>query len=324
MTPLKLVILDPLAADRFNRFNALVPAHFVLETAASRAPADQLAAICQADFAITGDVAVTAEMMRSGAAAGLRAVHKWGVGYDNIAIETAREVGVRVLRTTGSNALPVAETAVGLMLALQRSIILGHDDMQAGLWRKGEIGGRTFTLSGKTIGLIGMGPIGQTVARLLKGFGCRLLYTKPTPLPASEADDLGVQYVTLPTLLAEADLVSLHCALTPTTRNLIDAAAIAAMRDGALLVNTSRGGIVVETAVADAIRQGKLRGAAFDVFDAEPIQADHPLLGLPNVILTPHIASQAVDTYAPTVSRMLNNLTLLAQGQTLPAGDIVV
>lgn len=322
--PERIVILDPLAPDRLSRFEAFVPDQFALEAATSREPVDQIAAIERARYAVTGDVPVTAEMMRAGAKANLAAVHKWGVGYDNIDIETARTVGVRVLRTTGSNAVPVAETAVGLMLALQRSIVAGNTDMHAGKWSKWEVGPRTFMLSGKTIGLIGLGHIGQNVARMLKGFNCRLLYAKRHPLSDDEERALNVTHVSLEELIAEADVISLHCALTPETSNLIDAYRLKSMKDGALLINTARGGIVDENAVADAVESGKLRGAAFDVFEVEPTPPDHRLIGIPGIIVTPHIASQAVDNYARTVSRMIDNLSMLANGKEPPEGDIVV
>ncbi len=322
--PDNIVILDPLTPDRLARVAALVPDRFTLEAAASREPADQLAAIARATFAITGDLPVTAEMMVEGARAGLKAVHKWGVGYDNIDTDKAQDVGIRILRTTGSNAVPVAETAVALMLALQRSIVAGHTDMLAGKWSKWEVGPRTFMLSGKTVGLIGLGHIGKNVARMLQGFGCRLLYAKPDPLSDDEAEALGVTHAPLETLLASSDIVSLHCTLTPETSSLIDAARLQAMKDGALLINTARGGIVDEDSVADAVENGKLRGAAFDVFEIEPAPSDHRLIGLPGVIVTPHIASQAVDNFARTVTRMIDNLSMLADGGQPPEGDVVV
>jgi phosphoglycerate dehydrogenase-like enzyme len=319
-----IVILDPLTPDRLARFAALVPDRFTVRAAASRDRADQIAAIRGAHYVITGDMPVDAEMMKTGAGDTLVAVHKWGVGYDNIAVDAAKPLGLRVLRTTGSNALPVAETAVALMLALQRGVVAGHTDMKAGVWGKWTIGPNCFTLSGKTVGLVGLGYIGKRTARLLRGFDCRLLYSKPTPLPAGEEQELGVTRVPVERLLAESDVVSLHCALTPGTANLIDTASIATMKDGALLVNTARGGIASEAAVAEALHSGKLRGAAFDVFDVEPTLPDNPLLSAPNAIVTPHIASQAADNYAKTVTRMMENLSALSRGDAPPALDIVV
>lgn len=322
--PHTIVVLDPLTDVRLTRMRAFLPDGFVLTTAASREEGDQLAAMREAEFAISGDIAVTDAMMREGAAHAMKAVHKWGVGIDNIAHATAAEVGIRVLRTTGSNARAVAETTVALMLALQRNVVPGNDTMRRGEWAKGTIGPRTFLLTGKTVGLIGLGYIGKNVARMLKGFDCRVLYTKPTKLADDEEAELGVTHVPLATLIAESDVVSLHCALTPDTANLIDAAAFAAMKDGVVLVNTARGGIVDEAALGAALDAGKVRGAALDVFEVEPTPPGYPLIGRDDVIATPHIASQAADTFGTTVSRMFENLRFIAAGEEPPALDIVV
>ncbi|MEM9250411.1 MAG: 2-hydroxyacid dehydrogenase [Pseudomonadota bacterium] len=319
-----VVVIDPLTPDRLARFASHFPEPFTVRAAESRERDAQMAALQGAKYLITADMPVDPEMMRVGRTDSLVAVHKWGVGYDNIAIETAREVGVRVLRTTGSNALPVAETAVALMLALQRGIVAGHVGMQAGEWGKWTVGPGCLTLSGKTVGLIGLGYIGKQTARLLRGFGCRLLYAKPNALAPEEARDLGVEHVPVAQLIAEADVITLHCALTPQTANLINADSIATMKEGAILVNTARGGIADENAVAVALSAGKLRGAAFDVFDVEPTTPDNPLLAAPNAIVTPHIASQAADNYSKTVNRMVANLSALSQGTVPPDLDIVV
>lgn len=322
--PDTIVVLDPLTPDRLGRLAGHAPEHFVVRAAASRDRPDQMAAIAGAKFLITADMPVDRDMMQAGRDDSLVAVHKWGVGYDNIAVDAARELGLKVLRTTGSNALPVAETAVALMLALQRGIVAGHVGMQAGEWGKWTVGPNCFKLSGKTVGLIGLGYIGKRTARLLQGFECQVLYAKPNALSREEERDLRVERAPVERLIAESDVISLHCALTPDTANLIDADAIASMRDGALLVNTARGGIASEQAVADALIAGKLRGAAFDVFDVEPTPPDNPLLKAPNAIVTPHIASQAADNYATTVNRMMTNLSALWRGDEVPELDVVV
>jgi phosphoglycerate dehydrogenase-like enzyme len=322
--PEPVVMLEAIAQERVDRITPLLPPQFTLDVAEGDTPEDRLAAICRGRFAISGHGRVTAEMIRAGKAAGLIAIHKWGVGYDNIDIEAARAEGVRVLRTTGSNAVPVAETTLGLILALQRSIFLGHAAVNAGEWSTAALGARTFMLAGRTVGLVGFGPIGQHVARLLGAFGCRVLYAKRTPLaPEAEAAS-GATHAPLETLLAEADILSLHCPLTPQTKGLIDAAALARMKPGALLVNTARGGVCDEAAVAAAIRSGQLRGAGFDVFAQEPPAPDNPLIGLPNVIVMPHIAAQAFDNFAPTVRRMLDNFARLAAGEPPVPTDVVV
>ncbi len=261
--------------------------------------------------------------MREGAANHLRAVHKWGVGYDNIDVEAARRQGVRVMRTTGGNAVAVAESALALMLAVNRQTVAGHLGVLEGAWPKGDLGPKMLRLSGQTVGLVGLGYIGKALVRLLTGFGCNVLYTKPTPLPAEEAADLGVTHVSLPELLAQSDVVSLHCALSPATRGMIGNAELSAMKRGAVLINTARGGIVIEDDLADALISGHLRGAGIDVFETEPVSAQNRLIGLPGVVTTPHIAALAADNFEPQIRRIMANLLSVADGHAVPEHDVV-
>ncbi|MCJ8138936.1 2-hydroxyacid dehydrogenase [Falsirhodobacter halotolerans] len=318
---MRLVMLDPAQPERLDRIRPFLPAGWTLDTAASRTPEDQIAALNGAGFAITGDVPVTAAMM---AVPGLRAVHKWGVGYDNIDLEAARAHGVRVLRTTGSNAVAVAETTLALILAVNRNIQRGHSGIAGGMWRKSELSPTSHRLSGKTVGIIGLGHIGAALARLLAGFGCNLLYTKRTPLRAEEERALSLTFAPLNDLLARADVVTLNCELNATTRDLMDAARLAQMKPDAILVNAARGGVLVEQALADAIRAGRLRGAGVDVFAVEPIAPDNPLIGLDRVILTPHIGAVSADSFAPSMQRIIGNLAAVAAGRPPRNGDLVI
>lgn len=318
----RIVVLDPLPEPRLALMRRLLPPGFALTAAASRAPADQLAAIAAADFAIAGDMPLTAELLAQ--APGLKAVHKWGVGIDNFDLAAAARHQVRIFRTTGSNARPVAETALGLMLALLRQIADGDRSVRAGGWGKADLAPRSFMLSGRTVGLVGLGAIGGQLATLLQGFGCRLLYAKPSPLPAARARALKLTHLPLDELLAASDLVSLHCPLTPATRGLIDAAALARMKPGALLINTARGGLVDEAALLAALEAGRLGGAGLDVFAEEPLPPGHPLAGAPNVVLTPHIAALAADNLVPTLERMFRNLSRAAEGRPVDPKDVVL
>jgi len=316
-----LVILDPMAPERLDRLRPFLPDGWTVATAASRAESDQLKALEGASFAISADVPVTARMM---ATPGLRAIHKWGVGYDNIDCDAARAEGVRVMRTTGSNAVTVAETALGMILAMNRNIVRGHVGILEGKWLKGELSATSSRLSGKTVGIVGLGYIGKTLARLLSGFGCTVLYTKRTPLSREEEAELGVHAATLDELLSRSDVVSLHCALNEETQNLIDREALARMKPGSLLVNLARGGVVVEADLAEAVASGHIRGAAVDVFAIEPIEPGNPLLGLDRVLLTPHIGAISADGFAPSVKRMMANMLAVAEGREPPEMDIVV
>lgn len=317
----RLVMLDPQQSDRLERLIPYLPSGWQLTAAASRRPEDQIAALDGAAFAITGDVPVTAEML---AVPGLRAVHKWGVGYDNIDLEAAKAQGVKVLRTTGSNAVTVAESTLGLILAVSRNLVRGHAGIAAGRWRKSEVAPSSLTLSGKVVGIIGFGSVGQALARLLAGFGCRIIYTKRTALPAAAEAELVAEFAPLDRLLAEADVVTLNCELNDTTRDLINAKRLAQMKPGAILVNAARGGVVVEADLAAALRSGHLRGAASDVFSIEPITPDNPLIGIDTMVLTPHLAAISADSFAPNVTRMMANLLAIHQGEPPREGDLLV
>lgn len=315
----RLVMLDPARPERLDQIRPFLPEGWELATTASRAPAEQLAGLAGAAFAITGDVPVTARMMAS---PGLRAVHKWGVGYDNIDLDAARRHGVRVFRTTGSNSVAVAETTLGLILAVNRNLVRGHAGIADGRWRKGELAPSSMTLSGKTVGIVGAGYIGRALARLLRGFGCTVLYSKRTPLAPEEEAELGMTFAPLETVLARADVVTLNCELNPSTRNLIDRAALARMKPDAILVNAARGGVLVEADLAEAIREGRLRGAGVDVFATEPIGPENPLLGLDRVVLTPHVGAISADSFAKSLSRMIANFRAVEDGA--PPRDIDV
>ena len=316
-----LVLLDPTAPERMARFASFLPEGWTISTAASRSAEDQVAALQGAQFAVTGDVAVTAAMM---AVPGLVAVHKWGVGYDNIDLDAARANGVRVLRTTGSNAISVAESTLGLILALNRNLVRGHVGILEGRWLKGELGASSMRLSGRAVGIVGFGAIGQALARLLTGFDCRILYTKRNPLPEAEELALSARFAPLEELLHESDVVTLNCELNASTRGLIGADRLALMKSDALLVNAARGGVMVEADVAAAMRAGRLRGVAVDVFETEPLPETNPLRGIEGVILTPHIGAISADSYAPNVTRMVANLLALADGQQPKETDILV
>ncbi|PZX56327.1 D-3-phosphoglycerate dehydrogenase [Cereibacter changlensis] len=316
-----VVMLDPAAPDRMERVAAFLPEGWRLTTAASRAAEDQLAALQGARYAITGDVPVSAAMM---AAPGLKAVHKWGVGYDGIDLEAASRHGVRVLRTTGSNAVAVAETTLGLILAVNRNLVRGHVGIGSGEWLKGALAPNSMKLSGRTVGIVGMGYIGKALVRLLRGFGCTVLYTKRSPLAAEEEAELGIRFAALPDLLAAADVVTLNCELNASTRNLIGRDELALMKPDAILINAARGGVLDEQALADAIRENRLRGAGIDVFAAEPITPDNPLLGFDRVVLTPHIAAISADSFATSLTRMMENLQAIDRGAAPRDIDILV
>ena len=317
-----IVVLDPIAEATATRLRALLPEGMVLTHGHARGDAHMSEIIAEADYAISGQVGVSGTVLR--AARRLKLLHKWGVGTDNLDLETARELGIKVARTTGSNAVPVAEFTIGLMISTMRHLAYGHEGLRQGEWRGGHLPRESWMLTGKTVGIVGFGAIGQTVAKLLKGFDCTLLYAKPTRLDPAEEARLGVHHASLPDLLAQSDVVSLHCPLTPATANMIDRAALRSMKKTAVLINVARGGVVVEDDLVEALRAGDIHGAAMDVFAIEPVPPDHPLLALDNVVVTPHLAAGAADNFASTVLQMYGNIQHVSRGEPVPPRDLVV
>lgn len=317
-----IVVLDVLAERSRQRFSELVPPTYRLEVARERSVDHWLSLIAGATHAITGQVAVPAELLE--AAPQLRMVHKWGVGVDNIDLAAAARLGIAVARLEGGNARPVAEYTLGLMLATLRHIAWSHRTLREGIWTGSALRHDSLMLNGRTVGIVGCGAIGREVSRLVRAFGCRVLYTQRKRLPAEVEQSLEARYCALPDLLSEADIVSLHCPLTEETRGLINARTLAMMKRDAVLINVARGGVVNEADLCVALLQGTILAAACDVFETEPLPADSPLRRLDNLVLSPHIAAIAADNLAPTVKRMLDNIARLDRGEPLPPGDLVV
>jgi phosphoglycerate dehydrogenase-like enzyme len=318
-----IAVLDVLAESRLDQMRALLPPGFTLVGGTAPGDTAMKALIRDVDFAISGQVAVSGDVLR--AAKRLKLLHKWGVGVDNLDVVTARELGIKVARTTASNALPVAEFTIGLMISALRFLPYGHHMLKQGVWNgPGKLPGETFLLSGRTVGIVGLGAIGTNVAKLLRGFGCTILYTKRNPLSASEEEALGVRFASLDEIIGSADVISLHCPLTPETTGLFGADALARMKRTAVLINVARGGVVDEAALYDALRNNVIHGAAMDVFSIEPTPADNPLLTLDNIVVTPHLAAVTADTFAPNIRRMFRNMELVAAGEPVPEFDSVM
>lgn len=221
----------------------------------------------------------------------LKIIANFGVGFDNIDIEEAKKQGILVTNTPSELASQaVAEFTIGLIFCLLKKIVEGDE-----FARKGNFGGwkpEIFlgeNLKGKTLGIVGLGRIGSLVAKMAKDFGLRVIYHKRNRDFEAEKRD-GLEFMSLENLLREVDIVSLHIPLAPETKHLINSQTLSLMKDGAYLINTSRGPVVEEAALVEALKNGKLAGAGLDVYEYEP-EINPELCGLPNVILSPHIAS---------------------------------
>ena len=245
----------------------------------------------------------------------LKMVQRSGVGLDALDLDVLRARRIPLYVNQGVNAQSVAEHALMLMLACLRRLPLVHADTRNGIWKKQEQGVQTAELHGKTVGIVGMGHIAKTLVALLAPFGVRILYHDLVRAPAEFERQNNLEFVPLDDLLSRSDIVSLHCALTDETRNLICAESIARMKDGAILVNTARGPVVDAAALADALRSGKLAFAAIDAHPQEPIPDDYPLKTVDRVILTPHIAGVTADSFRAMMHGAFRNIALFDAGR---------
>lgn len=269
---------------------------------------------------IVGHARVTRALLE--ALPDLLVIARRGVGYDRVDVQAARDLGRVVTIAAGGNDAAVADHTIGLMIAAGRRFRESQEAMLAGDWSI--LNGHD--LCERTVGLIGLGRIGKSMVRRLSGFDVKILVHTRNPDPAY-ALLTGIDYVDLPELLRRSDYVSLHAPLTPATRFLIDTPALAAMKKGAFLINTARGGLVDDAALLAALQSGHLGGAGLDVFVSEGDPAYGPvseaLLALPNVVATPHAGASSHEGLARTNLVAARSVVAILNGQTPPAGCVV-
>lgn len=248
----------------------------------------------------------------------LRVISQYAVGIDNIDIDSATKRKIPVGHTPGVLTDATADFTWALLMSAARRVVEADTFTREGKWKTW---GPTILLgvdvARSTLGIIGFGRIGQAVARRAKGFDMRILYYDNKRLPEME-ETLGVEYVSLETLIKEADFISLHVPLTPNTYHLIGEKEFSMMKKDAILINTARGSVVDQEALYHALKDRKIRGAAIDVTDPEPIPSNSPLLQLPNLIITPHIASASVQSRTQMAVMAAENLIAGLQGKRLP------
>lgn len=248
----------------------------------------------------------------------LRVVSQMAVGVDNVDVAACTARGIPVGNTPGVLTETTADIAWALILAAARRVVESAEFVKRGDWKTwGPLLMAGVDVHDRTLGVVGFGQIGQAVARRAQGFGMRTLYWNRTPRP-ERAAQLGAQLRSLDQLLAESDFVSLNVALTDDTHHLIDAAALATMQPGAILINTARGPIVDEAALADALRDGRIAGAGLDVTEVEPIDPASPLLTMNNVVVLPHIGSASLATRAKMADIAVANLRAALADQPMP------
>jgi D-3-phosphoglycerate dehydrogenase / 2-oxoglutarate reductase len=285
---LRILVADPIAPDGVERLRAAGE----VDVATGLDPAGLIARIAGYDaLVVRSETKVTADVFA--AATRLRVVGRAGVGVDNIDIEAATRHGVLVLNAPTGNTIAAAEHAVAMMLALARNIPAADASLRAGRWERSKLMG--VELRDRTLGVLGLGKIGFEVARIA-GEGLRMRVLAHDPLVTHErAEQSGAELVDMDTLLAESDVLTVHVPLTDRTRGVIGAAELRRMRPGARVINVARGGIIDEAALAEAVRDGVIAGAAIDVFTDEPVPEGHPLIGVDGIVVTPHLGASTAE-----------------------------
>jgi D-3-phosphoglycerate dehydrogenase / 2-oxoglutarate reductase len=286
--PARILVADPIAEDGVARLRAAGQ----VDVATGLPKEELIARIGDYDaLVVRSETKVTADVFD--AATRLRVVGRAGVGVDNIDLDAATRHGVLVLNAPTGNTLAAAEHAIAMMCALARNVAAADASMHAGRWERGRFMG--FELREKTLGLLGLGKIGFEVARIAgQGLQMRVIAHDPLVTP-ERAEQAGVELVDLDTLVRQSDVLSVHVPLTDQTRGVLNAQRLHEMKKGARVLNVARGGIIDEAALAEALHEGHIAGAAIDVFTKEPPPPDNPLLGAPNLVLTPHLGASTVE-----------------------------
>jgi len=273
---------------------------------------EKLPLVQEADFLVLHPAAISENLFRS--AKKLRLLQLLTAGFDKIDLELAKELNVPVATNGGANSWAVAEHAVALLLCLYKQLLHCDRATREGSWRKGIAGKTIHEITGKTVGLVGAGNIGRKVARRLAAFEAKIIYYDV--IQAEEIErDLGARRVELDELFREADIITLHVPSTEQTRGLVNRERLAMMKPTAVLINTSRGDVVDEAALVEALREGRIAGAGLDVFCEEPLPAGSPLAELDNVVLSPHIAGHSYEGWYHRSRFAWQNIQRVAAGQ---------
>jgi D-3-phosphoglycerate dehydrogenase len=312
---MKIVVTDYTFPSLDVEASVLEPLGCELVGMQCKTPAEAATAVADADCVVTQFAPIEASVI--GAMRKARAIVRYGIGVDNVDLAAARERGIPVCNVPDFCIDEVADHTLSFILAATRNVVPNCLGVRQGEWRLAVPIEKMRTLRELTVGIVGFGRIGRAVAHRLMPFGCRLLAHDPG-VPHLEITAAGASSRALDALLAESDLITLHCPATASTRRMIDAPAIARMRPGVILVNLARGALVDSAALVDGLSRGHISAAALDVFDPEPIPAGHPVLAMPNVIVAAHISSaspKAAQRLRETVAQIV---ACCVRGEPLP------
>jgi phosphoglycerate dehydrogenase-like enzyme len=290
------------------------PKGFATQVIDGKTPEDrQVEAVKDADFIMNYRAKLSDQLLRS--AAKTRLVQILSAGYDRMNLKLLRELNIPCANNGGANSWAVADYAVLAMLALYRRLIASDQAVRAGRWSAAIDGMNTFEMANKVVGIFGIGNIGRKVARRVQAFDATVQYYDKFPLPPERERELRLKRVSLEALFRTSDIISFHAPLTNDTRHVVNREHLAMMKPTAVLINTSRGPVVDEAALIEALQQKRIAGAGLDVFEKEPVDADNPLLKMENVVVTPHSAGTTWDTWSRRAEFAYQNFQRVRNGQ---------
>ncbi len=318
----KILFIEPHTPWMRENIARELPDGFELAFVETRDEAEHADAIADADYVILGAQRITAAMIDR--AERLKLIQKWGIGMDKIDLEACRQRGLPVAFTPGNSAYAVAELMVALTLAVSRRVVFTDAKLRQGTWLQNAVRQDCFSLKDKTVVILGMGRIGQWIARMLSGFGCDLAYHNRNRLDAATEAELGTRYVTFDEMIETADVIEVMAPYTPENAGLIGADEMRRMKDTAILVCASRGGVIDEAALDAALADGTIAGAGLDVWASEPVDPDNPLLKRDNVVGTSHIAGSVRDILATTAQHCFGNIAAFHGGGAIAEADWVI
>ena len=277
----------------------------------------------RAQIIVSASKSISPEMLAK--ATSCRLVQKYGAGVNNIDIAGATARGIPVASTPATNSRSVAESALTMILAVYKQVVCGHNALvREGKWLKTVLRDNNHELTGKTVGIIGMGNIGRNLVQILKGFDCKIYYYDAFRPTAEQEETLGIEYAEVDELVQKCDVITLHCHLLPETRHMIDARRIAMMKSEAILINCSRGGVVDEEALFHALSEHHILGAGVDTFESEPADNTHPFCKLDNIVLGPHNGGGTVEAVENVVKRASTNMiSIIERGEIEDVKSVV-
>lgn len=314
----KIAVTGPFDAQMRSYIEGMLPTGFEVEYVTRTEDFNRLQ---DSDYLIFRTLELRADTIKTLKKA--KFIQRWGVGYDIVDIKAAGEQKIPVAVMSGINSTQVAELTIMHMLAIYRNVIAMHNGILEGKWPRNEFMSRSYTIHGKLVGVLGIGNIGRKVAQLVKPFGAEVQYFDLKRLEPEQEKEFGLRYVSLEELFKTSDIVSLHIPLSEVTTGLINKDTIDMMKSTAIIINTSRGGVINEKDLTDALLSGRILGAGLDVFENEPIPSDSPLRSLNNVVLTPHVGGNTVDNNGNMARRAIDNIVKISRGEAISKADLV-